>query len=76
LSGAQASLTHAAAIEREALAMQDCEGALNMVCLRWMRRAYSTLIRLSNQKMLLRAERNGYHWQTIWLKYIFTIGES
>jgi hypothetical protein len=56
--------------------MQDCEGALNMVCLRGMRRAYSTLIRLSNQKMLLRAERNGYHWQTIWLKYIFTIGES
>jgi len=36
-----------------------------------MRRAYSTLIRVSNQKMLLLAEQNGYQWQTIRLKYIF-----
>jgi len=76
LSGAQASFTHAAAIEREALAMQDCEGALNMVCLRWMRRAYSTLIRISNQKMLLPAAQNAYHWQTMRVKGNFAVMEK
>jgi len=30
----------AAATEREALAVRSCERALNMVFLRWMRRAY------------------------------------
>jgi hypothetical protein len=30
-----------------------------------MRRAYSTLVRISNQKMLLPVEQNRYRWQMI-----------
>jgi len=41
-----------------------------------MRRAYSTLIRVSNQKMLLPAARNAYHWQTMRVKGNFAVMEK
>jgi len=41
-----------------------------------MRRAYSTLIRVSNQKMLLPTALNDYHWQLMRVKGIFAVMEK